>query len=196
MVDVYRDVAELSAARVICVRSRWLLDVPSAVPARHCRLFEQADVSIMFCCLDPSSGGIGQERQLSAPRLFTPSVRAGIGVDADDFQLSPTACSDRFSFHLLRCRLQPDEAATGRLRRSIFCGEQTRVRRAPTAMNWMQLPIRLRRCITVQSRTTLRPQTPMSSVWFALLRRNRGSGTADGSACIPTFVATIRSAKG
>ena len=78
-------------------------------------------LSIMFC-LDPSSGGIGRSVS-SAPRLFTPSVRAGIGVDADDFQLSPTACSDRFSFHLLRA---DSNLIRGywRLRRSIFCREQ------------------------------------------------------------------------
>ena len=73
-------------------------------------------------CLDPSSGGICRSVS-SAPRLFTPSVRAGIGVDADDFQLSPTACSDRFSFHLL----WPDSnliRGYWRLRRSIFCREQ------------------------------------------------------------------------
>ena len=73
-------------------------------------------------CLDPSSGGIGRSVS-SAPRLFTPSVRAGIGVDADDFPLSPTACSDRFSFHLLRA---DSNLIRGywRLRRSIFCREQ------------------------------------------------------------------------
>ena len=78
-------------------------------------------LSIMFC-LDPSSGGIGRSVS-SAPRLFTPSVRAGIGVDAEDFQLSPTACSDRFSFHLLRA---DSNLIRGywRLRRSIFCREQ------------------------------------------------------------------------
>ena len=73
-------------------------------------------------CLDPSSGCIGRSVS-SAPRLFTPSVRAGIGVDADDFKLSPTACSDRFSFHLLRA---DSNLIRGywRLRRSIFCREQ------------------------------------------------------------------------
>jgi putative N-acetyltransferase (TIGR04045 family) len=77
---------------------------------------------IIMLCLDPSSGGIGRSVS-SAPRLFTPSVRAGIGVDADDFQLSPTACSDRFSFHLLRA---DSNLIRGywRLRRSIFCREQ------------------------------------------------------------------------
>ena len=51
----------------------------------------------MVFCLDPSSRGIGRSIS-SAPSLFTPSVRAGIGIDADDFRLSPTASSDRFSF--------------------------------------------------------------------------------------------------
>ena len=75
----------------------------------------------MFC-LDPSSSGIGRSLS-SAPRSFTPSVRFGIGIDADDFQLSPTACSDRFSFHLLRA---DSNLIRGywRLRRSIFCREQ------------------------------------------------------------------------
>ena len=76
----------------------------------------------MVFCLDPSSRGIGRSIS-SAPSLFTPSVRAGIGIDADDFRLSPTASSDRFSFHLLR----PDSpliAGYWSLRRSIFCEEQ------------------------------------------------------------------------
>ena len=76
----------------------------------------------MVFCLDPSSRGIGRSIS-SAPSLFTPSVRAGIGIDADDFRLSPTASSDRFSFHLLR----PDSpliAGYWSLRRSIFCREQ------------------------------------------------------------------------
>lgn len=76
----------------------------------------------MVFCLDPSSRGIGRSIS-SAPSLFTPSVRAGIGIDADDFRLSPTASSDRFSFHLLR----PDSPLISgywSLRRSIFCEEQ------------------------------------------------------------------------
>ena len=76
----------------------------------------------MVFCLDPSSRGIGRSLS-SAPSLFTPSVRAGIGIDADDFRLSPTASSDRFSFHLLR----PDSPLISgywSLRRSIFCEEQ------------------------------------------------------------------------
>ena len=76
----------------------------------------------MVFCLDPSSCGIGRSIS-SAPHLFTPSVRAGIGIDADDFRLSPTASSDRFSFHLLR----PDSPLISgywSLRRSIFCEEQ------------------------------------------------------------------------
>jgi putative N-acetyltransferase (TIGR04045 family) len=59
----------------------------------------------------------------SAPACFTPSVRWGIGVDADDFRLSPTASSERFSFHLLRQRSRLIEAYWS-LRSAIFCGEQ------------------------------------------------------------------------
>ena len=55
----------------------------------------------MVSCLDPSSCGMGRSIS-SAPHLFTPSVRAGIGIDADDFRLSPSASSDRFTFHVLR----------------------------------------------------------------------------------------------
>ena len=76
----------------------------------------------MVFCLDPSSRGIGRSVS-SAPSLFTPSVRGGIGIDADDFRLSPTAHSDRFTFHLLR----PESALMQgywSLRRSIFCSEQ------------------------------------------------------------------------
>ena len=76
----------------------------------------------MVFCLDPSSRGIGRSVS-SAPSLFTPSVRGGIGIDADDFRLSPTAHSDRFTFHVLR----PDSALMRgywSLRRSIFCSEQ------------------------------------------------------------------------
>ena len=52
-----------------------------------------------------------------------PSVRGGIGIDADDFRLSPTASSERFTFHLLR----PDSSLIKgywSLRRGIFCSEQ------------------------------------------------------------------------
>ena len=76
----------------------------------------------MVSCLDPSSFGIGRSIS-SAPHLFTPSVRGGIGIDADDFRLSPTASSERFTFHLLR----PDSSLIQRywsLRRDIFCSEQ------------------------------------------------------------------------
>ena len=50
-------------------------------------------------------------------------MRSGIGIDADDFRLSPTACSERFTFHLLR----PDSSLIQgywSLRRGIFCSEQ------------------------------------------------------------------------
>lgn len=75
----------------------------------------------MFC-LDPSSHDIGRS-PCSAPALFTPSVRWGIGIDPDDFRLSPTASSDRFSFHLLRPRSFLIEGYW-QLRRAIFCEEQ------------------------------------------------------------------------
>ena len=81
----------------------------------------EGELKTVFC-LDPSSGGVGRSVS-SAPRLFTPSVRAGIGIDADDFQLSPTACSERFSFHLLRADSNLMHGYW-RLRRSIFCQEQ------------------------------------------------------------------------
>ena len=76
----------------------------------------------MVSCLDPSSHGIGRSVS-SAPSLFTPSVRAGIGIDADDFRLSPTASSERFSFHLLRADSVLMQGYWS-LRRSIFCSEQ------------------------------------------------------------------------
>jgi putative N-acetyltransferase (TIGR04045 family) len=72
--------------------------------------------------IDPSSGDLVGSPS-SAPASFTPSVRWGIAVDADDFLLSPTASSERFSFHLLR----PGSALLPgywRLRREIFCREQ------------------------------------------------------------------------
>ena len=76
----------------------------------------------MVSCLDPSSRGIGRSFS-SAPHLFTPSVRAGIGIDADDFRLSPTASSDRFTFHLLRADASLIQGYWS-LRRNIFCSEQ------------------------------------------------------------------------
>jgi putative N-acetyltransferase (TIGR04045 family) len=50
-------------------------------------------------------------------------VRCGIGIDADDFRLSPTASSERFSFHLLRSG-SPLLAGYWQLRSDIFCQEQ------------------------------------------------------------------------
>ena len=72
--------------------------------------------------IDPSSHDIGRSHS-SSPASFTPSVRWGIGIDADDFQLSPTASSDRFSFHLLRAN---SSLINGywELRSAIFCEEQ------------------------------------------------------------------------
>lgn len=72
--------------------------------------------------IDPSSHDIGRSPS-SSPASFTPSVRWGIGIDADDFRLSPTASSDRFSFHLLR-RKSPLMKGYWELRSAIFCEEQ------------------------------------------------------------------------
>jgi putative N-acetyltransferase (TIGR04045 family) len=72
--------------------------------------------------IDPSSHDIGRSHS-SSPASFTPSVRWGIGIDADDFRLSPTASSDRFTFHLLR----PNSSLNNgywELRSAIFCEEQ------------------------------------------------------------------------
>ncbi len=72
--------------------------------------------------IDPSSHDIGRSSS-SGPAAFIPSVRRGIAIDADDFRLSPTASSPRFSFHLLRPG-QPLEAGYWELRSAIFCREQ------------------------------------------------------------------------
>jgi putative N-acetyltransferase (TIGR04045 family) len=72
--------------------------------------------------IDPASHDIGRSTS-SSPSAFTPSVRWGIGVDADDFRLSPTASSDRFSFHLLRPGARLLERYW-QLRSRIFCQEQ------------------------------------------------------------------------
>jgi putative N-acetyltransferase (TIGR04045 family) len=72
--------------------------------------------------IDPSSHSIGRSPS-SAPASFTPSVRWGLALEADDFRLSPTASSDRFSFHLLRQR-SPLLEGYWQLRRAIFCQEQ------------------------------------------------------------------------
>ena len=72
--------------------------------------------------IDPASHDIGRSTS-SSPSAFTPSVRWGIGVDADDFRLSPTSSSERFSFHQLR----PGSRLLERyweLRSRIFCQEQ------------------------------------------------------------------------
>ena len=72
--------------------------------------------------IDPSSHDIGRSSS-SAPAAFTPSVRSGMGIDAEDFRLSPTATSERFSFHLLRPGV-PLLADYWQLRSAIFCQEQ------------------------------------------------------------------------
>ena len=96
--------------------------------------------------------------------MFTPSVRGGIGIDADDFRLSPTASSDRFTFHLLR----PESTLMKwywTLRRGIFCSEQHVFEESDRdELDAIAYP--LRRCHSSEQ-DTLRPQTPMSSVWFA-----------------------------
>ncbi len=50
-------------------------------------------------------------------------MRWGLAIDADDFRLSPTASSERFSFHLLRSGAALREGYW-RLRSAIFCQEQ------------------------------------------------------------------------
>ncbi len=72
--------------------------------------------------IDPNSLDIGRSPS-SAPSAFTPSVRWGLGIDADDFRLSPTTSSDRFSFHLLRPGA-PLLSGYWELRSAIFCEEQ------------------------------------------------------------------------
>ena len=72
--------------------------------------------------IDPSSHDIGRSFS-SAPASFTPSVRWGLGIDADDFRLSPTTSSDRFSFHLLRPQSSLIDGYW-ELRSAIFCEEQ------------------------------------------------------------------------
>ena len=72
--------------------------------------------------IDPSSHDIGRSSS-SAPPAFTPSVRTGIGIDAEDFRLSPTASSERFTFHLLRPGA-PLLAEYWQIRSAIFCQAQ------------------------------------------------------------------------
>jgi putative N-acetyltransferase (TIGR04045 family) len=72
--------------------------------------------------LDGNSLKIGSS-PCSAPAAFTPSVRLGIGVDAEDFRLSPTTHSGLFSFHLLQTT-SPLMQGYWQLRSTIFCQEQ------------------------------------------------------------------------
>ncbi len=72
--------------------------------------------------LDGNSLKIGSG-PCSAPAAFTPSVRFGIGVDAEDFRLSPTTHSGLFSFHLLQTT-SPLMKGYWQLRSTIFCQEQ------------------------------------------------------------------------
>jgi putative N-acetyltransferase (TIGR04045 family) len=72
--------------------------------------------------LDGNSLKIGSS-PCSAPAAFTPSVRLGIGVDPEDFRLSPTNHSGLFSFHLLQTT-SPLMQGYWQLRSTIFCQEQ------------------------------------------------------------------------
>ena len=72
--------------------------------------------------LDGNSLKIGSS-PCSAPAAFTPSVRLGIGVDAEDFRLSPTTHSGHFSFPLLQTT-SPLMQGYWQLRSTIFCQEQ------------------------------------------------------------------------
>jgi putative N-acetyltransferase (TIGR04045 family) len=72
--------------------------------------------------IDPSSHDIGRS-PCSSPRAYTPSVRWGVAIEAEDFRLSPTACSSAYSFHLLGPS-SPLLAGYWLLRSAIFCQEQ------------------------------------------------------------------------
>ena len=72
--------------------------------------------------IDPSSEDIGRSFS-SAPYYFTPSVRAGIGIEEEDFMISPTSNSENFSFHLLEDD-SPLIKDYWELRKKIFCEEQ------------------------------------------------------------------------
>jgi len=74
--------------------------------------------------INPSNDEIEHWSQPSSlVTSFMPSVLCGIGVDIDDFRLSPTTHSNYFSFHLLH---QCSQLLDGywSLRSSIFCKEQ------------------------------------------------------------------------
>ena len=72
--------------------------------------------------IDPSSKDIGRSFS-SAPYYFTPSVRSGIGIEEEDFMLSPNSNSENFSFHLLEDD-SPLIKDYWELRKRIFCEEQ------------------------------------------------------------------------
>ena len=72
--------------------------------------------------IDPSSKDIGRSFS-SAPYYFTPSVRSGIGIEEEDFMLSPNSNSENFSFHLLEENSPLIKDYWG-LRKRIFCEEQ------------------------------------------------------------------------
>ena len=72
--------------------------------------------------IDPSSEDIGRSCS-SAPYYFTPSVRSGIGIEEEDFMISPSSNSENFSFHLLEDD-SPLIKDYWELRKRIFCEEQ------------------------------------------------------------------------
>ena len=68
--------------------------------------------------IDPSREDIGRSFS-SAPYYFTPSVRSGIGIEEEDFMISPSSNSENFSFHLLEDDL-PLSKITGNYERKYF----------------------------------------------------------------------------
>ena len=68
--------------------------------------------------IDPSSKDIGRSFS-SAPYYFTPSVRSGIGIEEEDFMLSPNSNSENFSFHLLE-EILPLLKTTGDYEKKYF----------------------------------------------------------------------------
>ena len=71
--------------------------------------------------IDPSSQDIGRSFS-SAPYYFTPSVRSGIGIEEEDFMLSPNSNSENFSFHLLEENSPPYQRLLGITKENILRG--------------------------------------------------------------------------
>ena len=69
--------------------------------------------------IDPSSEDIGRSFS-SAPYYFTPSVRSGIGIEEEDFMISPSSNSENFSFHLLGRLFSPDQRLLGIAKENIL----------------------------------------------------------------------------